>query len=89
MFVQLVAPDRLHVTADDIPQGSDIWLSESGFRFEPYYIRAKHRGIALTLRCFDDNVIHPDGTIRDTIKMYLFGLNVATMRLTVHRNVDT
>ena len=88
MFVQLVAPDRLHVTADDMPLGSDIALSENGFRFAPYYIRSRHRGIPMTLRCFDNNVIQPDGTIRDTIKMHFFGLHVATMNLTVRRKVD-
>ena len=88
MFVQMVAPDRLHVTADDMPLGSDITLSEDGFRFAPYTIRSRHRGISITLRCFDDNVIHPDGTIHDTINMYFLGLHVATMNLTVHRNVD-
>ena len=85
MFVQLVAPDQLHVTADDMPQGSDIKLSENGFRFTPYHIRARHLGMSLTLRCFDDNVIHSDGTIRDTIKMYFCGLHVVTITLTVHR----
>jgi hypothetical protein len=87
MFVQLLAPDRLHVTADDMPLGSDITLSQNGFRFSTYYIRLRHRGMPITLQCLDDNVIQPDGTIRDTIKMYFFGLRVATMNLTAHRNV--
>jgi len=88
MFVQLVAPDRLHVTADDMPLGSDISLSENGFQFAPYYIRSYYRGLPITLRCLDDNVIHADGTIHDTIEMFFFRFHVATMYLTVHRDVD-
>ena len=89
MFVQLIGPDRLHVTADDMPLGSDITLSEKGFRFAPYLVRSEHRGIPITLRCHDDNVIQQDGTIRDTIKMHFLGFHVATMHLIVHRNVSS
>ena len=86
MYARLVAPDRIHVTADDMPLGADIILREKGFSFTPYLIWTKYRGRRLRLKCFDDNVLSDDGSIHDTIRMYWYGLPVATMRL--HIRVD-
>jgi hypothetical protein len=85
MFVEIVGPDRLHVTADDIPLGADIILHEKGFRFTPYYIWSHYRGKRWRLRCIDENLIDEGGIIHDTIRMFYFGFPVATMRLTVDR----
>ena len=83
MFVEIVDPDRLHVTADDMPLGADIVLHEKGFRFTPYWIWSKYRGRRWRLKCMDENLIDENGTIHDTIKMFLCGFPVATMRLAV------
>ena len=83
MFVEIVGPDRLHVTADDMPLGADIILHEKGFRFTPYYIWSYYRGRRWRLKCIDENLIDESGTIHDTIKMFFFGFPVATMRLAV------
>ncbi len=85
MFVEIVSPDRLHVTADDMPLGADIILHEKGFRFTPYYIWSYYRDRRWRLRCIDENSIDENGAIHDTIRMFYFGLPVATMRLTVVR----
>ena len=85
MFVEIVGPDRLHVTADDMPLGADIILHEKGFRFTPYYIWSHYRGRRWRLWCIDENSIDDNGAIHDTIRMFWFGLPVATMRLTVVR----
>jgi hypothetical protein len=85
MFVEIVGPDRLHVTADDMPSGADIILHEKGFRFTPYYIWGLYKGRRWRLRCTDENLIDEDGVVHDTIKMSCFGFPVATMRLTVVR----
>lgn len=83
MFVEIVGPERLHVTADDIPLGADIILHEKGFRFTPYYTWSYYKGRRRRLRCIDENMIDESGTIHDTIKMFFFGLPVATMHLRV------
>jgi hypothetical protein len=83
MFVEIVGPDRLHVTADDTPLGADIILHEKGFRFTPYHILSFYKGRKWRLRCLDENVIDESGAIHDTIRMFLFGFPVATIRLTV------
>lgn len=86
MFVEIVGPNRLHVTADDMPLGADIILHEKGFRFTPYHILSFYRGRRWRLKCLDDNVIDENDVIHDTIRMFLFGFPVATMRLTVVRS---
>ncbi len=83
MFVEIVGPKRLHVTADDMPLGADIILHQKGFRFTPYYTWSYYKGIRWRLRCIDENLIDENGTIHDTIKMFFFGFPVAIMRLTV------
>lgn len=88
MFSRLVAPDRIHVTADDMPLGADITLSATGYQFTPYLIWTERNGRRIRLSCVDINDIQPDGTILDTIRMSWYGLPVATlqMRVTVDRD---
>ena len=83
MFAELVAPDRIHVTADDMPGGADILLHERGFRFTPYYALGAHRegGRVYRLRCFDECTLDDRGFLHDTIRIYYRGLPVATMRI--------
>ncbi len=81
MFAELIASDRIHVTADDMPLGADILLYESGFRFTPYYVLVCHRGRVYRLRCADECWVDAAGFVHDTIKMYFWGIPVATMRL--------
>jgi hypothetical protein len=83
MFVEIVSTERLHVTADDMPLGADIILHEKGFRFTPYYVWSYYRGRRWRLRCIDENLVDESNTIHDIIKMFFFGLPVATMRLRV------
>lgn len=85
MFVERVGPDRLHVTADDMPLEADIILHEKGFRFTPYYTWSYYRSRRWRLKCLDENIIDEEGNIHDTIRMYFFGFPVAIMRLVVSR----
>src|SRR5258708_2304918 len=70
MFVEIMDAQRLHVTADDMPQGADILLKENGFVFTPYCILADHLGKQWSLRCVDENTLDASGHIHDTIRMY-------------------
>ena len=91
MFSELVAPDRLHVTADDMPLGADILLHSKGFRFTPYYIlvAARDGGRVHRLRCLDECLLDEAGFLHDTIRMYYCGVPVATMRIgPIGRNGD-
>ena len=81
MFAELVAPDRIHVTADDMPLGADIHLHEHGFRFTPYRAWGSFHGRRYRMRFHDECVLDEQGRIHDTIRMYYFGFPVATMFL--------
>lgn len=86
MFCELVAPDRVHVTADDMPRGADIMLSELGFRFTPYDALVDYRGFRFRVRCLDENAIDEQGFVHGRIKMCFLGLPVVTMRIgPIHR----
>jgi hypothetical protein len=83
MFSELVAPDRVHVTADDMPGGADILLHERGFQFTPYDALGARRegGRVVRLRCVDECTLDDGGFLHDTIKMRFWGFPVATMRI--------
>jgi hypothetical protein len=73
MFCELVAADRIHVTADDMPSGADIELHDGGFRFTPYHVLVNHRGLTVRLRCHDENTVDEDGS-STIVKMYFCGV---------------
>ena len=89
MFCELVTPDRIHVTADDMPRGADIQLHNRGFCFTPYHVLVKHRGLTVCLRCHDENTLDEHGFIHDLVKMYFCGVRVATMCIgPIKRNAE-
>jgi len=81
MFAELVAPDRIHVTADDMPLGADIFLYEDGFQFTPYLVLAPYRGRTYRFRCKDKCWVDADGYVWDEIRIHFCGLLVARMEL--------
>ncbi len=91
MLAELIAADRIHVTADDMPLGADILLHAKGFRFTPYYALAalRDRGRLHRLRCVDECLLDEAGYVHDTIRMYYWRVPVATMRIgPIARNAD-
>jgi len=89
MFCELVTPDLIHVTADDMPGGADIQLHDLGFRFTPYRVLVNYRGLSVRLRCHDENTIDEHGFVHDCVKMYFCGVRVATMRIgPINRNAE-
>ncbi len=81
MFAELQAPDRLHVTADDMPGGADVLLHERGFRFTPYSVLGVYRAWTFSLRCLDVCTLDDDGCLHDVLRMFWCGFPVATMKL--------
>jgi hypothetical protein len=80
MFCELVASDRIHVTADDMPLGADIHFHEKGFRFTPYYAWSGLGRRKWLVQCLDDNVLDDDGRIHGTVHMYRSKVRIATLR---------
>ena len=81
MFAELIAPTNIHLSADDMPFGADVYLHERGFDFSPYYILAPHHGRVFKLRCYDRCSLDEAGRIHDVIRMYWYGFPVARMYL--------
>jgi hypothetical protein len=89
MHCQQLAPDRLKLTADDMPHGAKIHLRLDGFDFAPYVIRTPvFEPLRLPLRYFDTVRLRPDGTMLETIELRFLGIRIGrvTMRL---RSVST
>jgi len=81
MFAELVAPDQIHVTSDDMPLGADILLHAQGFRFTPYRAWGSFHGRVYRMRFVDECILDEQGFIHDTIRMFWLGLPIATMRI--------
>ena len=87
MFSELIEPDRIHVTADDMPFGADICLTENGFTFTPYRLLAEYRGFTVQLRCLDECNVDGEGRVHDRLRMYWHGVCVGELRLgPINRN---
>jgi hypothetical protein len=78
-FCQLVGPARVHVTADDMPDGADVVLVEGGYRISSYKVLVPVGPLRFTLRCRDQGRMEPDGTLVDTITFRWLGLPMGRM----------
>jgi hypothetical protein len=80
-FFHLQPPDRIHVSADDAPDGADLVLEEGGYRIRPYKFLVSVGPLRFSLNCREEHRLEPDGTIVDTMRLRWYGLRVA--RITI------
>jgi hypothetical protein len=85
-FFQVVEPDRIHVTADDVPDGADLLLEEGGYRITPYRFVVPIGPLRFRLRCREEHRLEEDGTIVDTMRLSWLGLPIA--RVTIRARAD-
>jgi hypothetical protein len=85
-FFHLVAPDRIHVTADDAPDGTDLLLEEEGYRIAPYRFLVAVGPLRFALWCREAHRLEPDGTVVDTMGLRWHGLPVA--RITIRARAE-
>jgi hypothetical protein len=85
-FFQLVAPDRIHVTADDAPDGTDLLLEEGGYRIAPYRFLVAVGPLRFALWCREQHRLGPDRTVIDTMALRWHGLPVA--RITIRARAE-
>ena len=85
MAIPQLGPTRVRFTYDDMPGGTQIELREDGFSFAPYRLAvpAPILPIMILVSCRDECVLHPDGTLIDTIDIRYLSLALGrlTMRL--------
>lgn len=84
MFMEQVAPGRVHATADDMPLGAEIELFEDGFRFRRFRSWLAYRGVRFRLGCTSETHVTPDGLMHAAIRLDLCRIPVATLRLAIH-----
>ncbi|HEX2231905.1 MAG TPA: DUF998 domain-containing protein [Thermoleophilaceae bacterium] len=85
-FFHLVSPDRIHVTADDAPDGTDLMLEEAGYRIAPYRFVVPVGPLRFVLWCRESHRLDPDGSIVDTMRLRWHGLPVA--RITIRADAN-
>ena len=84
-FCQFVAPDRLRVTSDDLPDGAELTLEEAGYRIWPYRLLVPIGPLHIPLGARDQHRLDADGTLVDTLDLRLLGVPVATMIFRMRR----
>jgi hypothetical protein len=82
-FCQLVAPDRIHVTADDMPDGAEVALGERGFRIGPFWLTVPLGPLRWPLRCREQSRFERDGTFVETFHLRSLGLPAGRMTFRV------
>jgi hypothetical protein len=83
MFMELVAPDLVRATADDMPLGANVRLTADGFRFERFRSWLSYRGVRLRLSCQSEAVLGGDGILRGSVRLSLLRVPVVEMRLAI------
>jgi hypothetical protein len=87
-FCQFVAPDRVHVTADDMPDGADLAFGESGFGIAPFWWVVPVGPQRWPLRCREQSSFESDGTFVETFHLRSFGLPAGRMTFRVRPESD-
>jgi hypothetical protein len=88
MWMEQVAADRVHATADDIPLGAELELLPDGFRFRRFRSWLRYRGVRFRFGCASETRVAPDGALRTMIHLDLWRIPVATLRLTLRVERD-
>jgi hypothetical protein len=83
MWMEQVAPDRVHATADDIPLGAELELLPDGFRFRRFRSWLAYRGVRFRLGCASETRLAADGVLHARIRLDLWRIPVATLRLEI------
>lgn len=87
MYGEVVAPGHAHVSADDMPGGANLILSQDRFDSDPYYMWVPYAGRRWWIRCNDRNHVDASGVIHNTISIRCARIPVAAISLAIRRDV--
>jgi hypothetical protein len=75
-LAQLVAPDRIRLTYDDLLGGSEVRLHPNHYTLSPYLmaVSVAPLPVPLLVRCVDRCELASDGSLLDTIDMAIAGV---------------
>ena len=86
MFMELVAPDRVRATADDIPLGADVLLTSDGFRFLRFRSWLVYRGVRFRLGCESEARFDASGALIGEVRLDFLRMPAATLTLAIARD---
>jgi hypothetical protein len=81
MYCEFVAPDHVHITGGDLPDGIDVWLEEHGYRTSPFRLDFQVGPLPLLLRCHDVSHVAPDGTFVNAIDVRSVVMDIPLARV--------
>lgn len=61
-FVEWVSDERLRLTANDLPDGAEMWLEEGGYRTAPFRMAFPIGPLPVLVRVHDSSFVADDGT---------------------------
>lgn len=82
MYCEFVTADHGRLTADDLPDGADVWLEEDGWRVPEFRIAWPVGPLPLVMWCADRSYIAPDGTFVNRFDIYPLGVRIPLARVT-------
>jgi hypothetical protein len=84
---KLVAPDRVRMTYDDMPGGTELSLHAEGFTLAPYSMAIAPPGlpVRILLRCVDRCHLEPGGELVDVIDISLGRLRLGRQVMRLRR----
>jgi hypothetical membrane protein len=73
MVARPLAPNVMHLTADDMPGGGDAVLTPGGLDLEPYWVLSPYFGLPWPLRCSGEVRLGDGDSLAGRIDMSLMG----------------
>jgi hypothetical protein len=84
MRARFVPPDRIAVSAEDLPRGAEMTLEEHGFHFRPYLLRIQIGGpLGVRVRCRDRCWLDEKGKLNDELELRFFGLPLGQVTMSL------
>lgn len=87
-YARFVDPSHIHVTADDMPDGADVKITEEGYQAAPYRVLVAAGPVRFILTSRDQATVEHDGTLEYVVRLSWHGLPVARVEMRA-RPVDT
>ena len=82
MYCEFVSDSHVRLTANDLPDGADVWLEPEGFRLSEFRMAWPVGPFPLIVRCSDRSFFEPDGTFVNRIDIYSLGIRIPVARVT-------
>jgi hypothetical protein len=82
MYCEFVSDSHVRLTANDLPDGADVWLEPEGFRLSEFRMAWPVGPFPVIVRCVDRSYFEPNGTFVNLIDIYSLGLRIPVARVT-------